>query len=224
MVDSPLDWPGLHCARALITGEPLVGHWFNRTKEWAARRRGEEYGTYDYATRYEVPLAPLPAYRHLSPEAYRDEVLKLIEEIQNEAAEARDGRPVLGVEAILRQDPLKRPTVKRPSRSPRPQFHVATREALDELKGEFAVFNLRYELASEALRSGDLEAARRFPPGCYPPALAFNGPPPPPRPPRPPTRRMTVSETGVVERGPIPVVRFQTRYQAAEPRCRGQPP
>ncbi len=69
------------------------------------------------------------------------------------------------MEAILSQDPYKRPTVKRPKRSPRPQFHVASREALDELRAEFAEFDLMYELASEALRSGDLGAARRFPPG-----------------------------------------------------------
>ena len=52
------------------------------------------------------------------------------------------------------------------------QFHVASREALNELRAEFAEFDLVYELASQALRSGDLEAAHRFPPGCFPPALS----------------------------------------------------
>ena len=224
LVESPLEWPGLHCARALMTGEPIVGYWFNRTREWAARRRGEDFGVYDYATRYEIPLAPLPCCRDLSPEEYRDEVIKLVVEIQDECAAARGGRPVAGVEAILRQDPFQRPTVKRPKRSPRPQFHVATREALDELRAEFAELNLMYELASLALRSGDLEAAHRFPSGCFPPALPFTGPPPPPPPRRPPTRRITASETGVVERGPIPVIVIATRYRAVEPRARGQPP
>ena len=114
--------------------------------------------------------------------------------------------------------------MKRPKRSPRPQFHVASREALDELRAGFAEFDLMYELASQALRSGDLEAVYRFPPGCFPPALAYVGPPPPPPPRRPPTRRITVSETGVVERGPIPVIVIATRYQAVEARARGQPP
>ncbi len=114
--------------------------------------------------------------------------------------------------------------MKKPKRSPRPQFHVASRDALDEFRAEFAEFNAMYELASQALRSGDLEAAHRFPPGCFPPPLAFVGPPPPPLPPRPPTRTITVSETGVVERGPIPVIVIATRYQAVELRARGQPP
>ena len=105
LVESPLEWPGPHCARALMTGEPIVGYWINRTKEWAARRRGEDFGVYDYATRYEIPLVPLPC-RHLSPEEYRDEMVKLIVEIQDECAAARDGRDdrvMLGpVEVYLR--------------------------------------------------------------------------------------------------------------------------
>ena len=129
-----------------------------------------------------------------------------------------------GVEAVLNQDPFQRPTVKKPKRSPRPQFHAASKDALDELRGEYAEFNAMYELASQALRSGDLEAAHRFPPGCFPPPLAFVGPPPPPLPPRPPTRTITVSESGVVERGPIPVIVIATRNQFVEPRARGQPP
>ncbi|MCP3919642.1 MAG: hypothetical protein GY711_29250, partial [bacterium] len=181
-------------------------------------------GVYDYATRYEIPLAPLPCCRHLSAEEYRDEIIKLIVEIQDQCAASRDCRPVAGVDAILSQDPLRRPTVKRPKRSPRPQFHVASRETLDELRAEFAEFDLMYELASQALRSGDLEAAHRFPPGCFPPALSYVGPPAPPPPPRPPTRTITVSEAGVVERGPIPVVVIATRYETVEPRARGQPP
>ena len=64
LVESPLDWPGVHAARALVHEEPLEGYWFNRSKEWAARNRGLDYGRYDFATRYLVGLgavASLPA-------------------------------------------------------------------------------------------------------------------------------------------------------------------
>ena len=74
---------------------------------------------------------------------------------------------------MLKQNPFERPTVKRPKRSPKPRFHAASKEAFAELEAEFAEFNVLYDLASEALRSGDLSAAHRFPPGCFPPALAF---------------------------------------------------
>ncbi|MEN8162115.1 MAG: hypothetical protein ABFS41_18745, partial [Myxococcota bacterium] len=54
LCESPFDWPGVHSAKALVTGEKLEGVWFNRTKEWAARQCGKEYGYYDFATRYRV--------------------------------------------------------------------------------------------------------------------------------------------------------------------------
>ena len=43
LVASPKDWPGVHCAKALVEGEPLRGTWFDRTQEYAARRRGEKF-------------------------------------------------------------------------------------------------------------------------------------------------------------------------------------
>jgi len=72
-------------ARSLLLREPLVGHWLNRTKEWVARRRGEDFGKYDYATRYEIELQPLPGFRDLSADDYRDVIARLVEKIQNDA-------------------------------------------------------------------------------------------------------------------------------------------
>jgi hypothetical protein len=46
-------------------------------------------GKYDYATRYEVELKPLPAYRDDSPEEYRAMVAEVLEEIEEEAARKR---------------------------------------------------------------------------------------------------------------------------------------
>ena len=71
-----------------------------------------------FATRYLVGFAPLPAFRHLTPEEYRDKVAELIGEIRDEGERARDGNPVAGVEKILSQDPYRPPT-RRPKRSPR---------------------------------------------------------------------------------------------------------
>jgi hypothetical protein len=46
----PQDWPGVHSARALVNGAALTGTWFDRTQEYAARRRGEEFDRLRYAT------------------------------------------------------------------------------------------------------------------------------------------------------------------------------
>ena len=82
LVDSPLDWPGANAAKALVHDEPLVGHWFNRTKEWEARRRGRHFEKYDFATRYEIKLGQLPAFQDMSPESYRQEVADLVGKIE----------------------------------------------------------------------------------------------------------------------------------------------
>ena len=75
------------------------------SKEWAATNRGEEFGRYDFATRYLVGLAPLPAFRHLSPDDYQDRVAELIGEIEEEGERKRDGNSVAGTEKIQSQMP-----------------------------------------------------------------------------------------------------------------------
>lgn len=233
LVESPLDWPGVHAARALVHGEKVEGTWWNRTKEWAARNRGQEVGAHDFATRYRVGFAQLPAFRHLTPEEYQDKIAELVREIEDEGEEKRDGNPVAGVEKILSQNPYEPPT-RRPKRSPKPHFHVASKQAWQDLRKESVTFQAQYAVASEALRSGRRpEAIGWFPQGCYPPAFPFVGPPPLPRPPSPPTRRITASESGAVERGEIPVVEIPLALwdkvgpappAKIEPRARGQPP
>ena len=100
-----MEWPGVHAAKALVHGEPLEGFWFNRSKEWSAKNRGKDFGRYDFATRYLIHFAQLPAFRHLSPEAYQDRIAQLIREIEQEGETKRDGNPVAGVEKILSQLP-----------------------------------------------------------------------------------------------------------------------
>ncbi len=231
LVESPIEWPGVHTAGALLRGEPLEGAWFDKSKEWAARNRGLEVGAYDFATKYRIGLAQLPAFRHLDPEAYQDKIAQLIVEIQDEGRTKRDGNPVAGVEKILSLDPYEPPT-RRPKNSPKPtRFHVASREARDELWKEAAAFAAQYRIASEALRvHRNPKAIDWFPPRSYPPAFPFIGPPPTRRPPSTPTRRLRIEGSRVVERGEIPVVEIPapvwgSRGQAGElVRVRGQPP
>ena len=68
LVEKVLQWPGPNAARALLHGEPLVRYWFNRTREYYARRKGIDFEKYDFATRYEIELRRLPAFADDSPE------------------------------------------------------------------------------------------------------------------------------------------------------------
>ena len=91
------DWPGVQSASALLSGKPLEGYWFDRTKEYAARNRGEDFGVMRYAIREELVLSRLPCWEHLPPEQYRDRVAALIEQIE---AEGKAGRESKGVQPL----------------------------------------------------------------------------------------------------------------------------
>jgi hypothetical protein len=107
LVDRVKRWPGVHFAKSILGGRPLKGLWFNRTAEFAARNRGEDFGRLKYAEEEELVLSPLPCWANLSPEQYRERIAELVEEIEEEARADREAKGVepLGVEAILRQDP-----------------------------------------------------------------------------------------------------------------------
>jgi hypothetical protein len=165
------DWPGVHSVRALLDGEPIRGLWFDRTKEYAARNRGEDFDRLEYATEETFELTPLPCWAHLSPEAYRERVAALVEEIEREAAAAlaRSGRQPLGVAGILRQNPQTRPNWTK--KSPAPAFHAATKAIRKGLWEMYAAFVGAFREAAEKWRAGDRTA--KFPVGSFPPGLPF---------------------------------------------------
>ena len=74
---------------AVLDGKPLTGTWFDRTKEYAARLRGEDFTRDQYSAEETVVLSPLPCWRHLTPDRYRERVESLIQEIEAEAAAER---------------------------------------------------------------------------------------------------------------------------------------
>jgi REP element-mobilizing transposase RayT len=171
LVERAEDWPGVHSLPALLEGEPLTGHWFNRSQEHGARVRGEEYGRLQYATAETVILSKIPCWAHLSDEEYRQRIASLKEEIEAEAAVVREatGTQVLGVEAILSRDPQYRP--ENLARSPAPLVHAATRAARKAFYEAYSWFVGAFRDAAEKLRRGDRTAP--FPAGCFPPALPF---------------------------------------------------
>jgi hypothetical protein len=171
LVEWVLDWPGVHAARSILEDKPLQGYWFDRTQEYAARNRGEEYDRLTYATEETFVLSRLPCWEHLSPEAYRKRVAELVEEIELDARVARmeRGTSVLGIEAVLRQKPHTRPS--KTKRSPAPRFHAATKAMRDGLREAYYLFLAAFRDAADLLKQGDRSA--KFPIGSFPPGLPF---------------------------------------------------
>ena len=171
LVASPRDWPGVNMIAAVLDRKPLTGTWFDRTKEYAARLRGESFTRYQYSTEETVVLSPLPCWRRLTPDQYRERVASLVQEIEAEAAaeRKRTGIQPLGAAAILRQQPHTWPN--KTKKSPSPGFHAATKAARKELWEAYARFVAAFREASEKLRNGDRKAY--FPIGSFPPGLPF---------------------------------------------------
>jgi hypothetical protein len=158
LVERVRDWPGVQSARALLDGEPLTGHWFDRTREFAERNVGQPIEPLQFATVETVALSPVPCWAHLSKAAYRARVASLVESIEVEAALRRSqtGGSVLGVEAILAKDPQHRPANL--ARSPAPLLHAVSKAARRAFYEAYSFFVSAFRKAAEALKAGDRRA------------------------------------------------------------------
>jgi len=172
LIDCPTKWPGVCSVRARLQGEKLIGVWYDETGIYEKSRRGEEVNRKDFARTYEIELAPLPCWADLSPQEYHGQVQELVDDLVKEerARRQREGRTVLGAEAVMAQDPRRAP--EKLSRSPAPVCHAsrsATRKAHREA---LRCFREAYRDCSIRLRAhGETDVT--FPTFCFPPAQAF---------------------------------------------------
>lgn len=171
LVERCVDWPGVHSAEALTSGQEMQGFWFDRTAEYNARRRGEDCGTYAFASPQSLELTPLPCWQDLDPAEYQQKVAEMIQEIEQEARRERrrQGIAALGSKMILRQDPFTKPPPI--TRTPTPWIHAACRAVRESFRRGYLAFEQAYREAASRLVEGDLGVC--FPPGCFPPALRF---------------------------------------------------
>ncbi len=173
LVDRPRQWPGVHSAAALVENEPLVGHWFDRTKEYAARQlRGEKkVHEKQFATEERLMFSPLPCWAHLPEAEQRQRVTELIAEIEDEGAQERQrtAKRSLGVEEILNADPHYRP--EEVEKSPKPRFHAMRPEVFKLMWQAWSEVIAAFREASARLLSGERDV--EFPEGTFPPHLPF---------------------------------------------------
>ena len=171
LVATPLDWPGAHCARALLDGQPLTGRWIDRTLEHAASRKRLPVDPEAFATFEELRLAPLPCWKDLAEHRVRSHARALVEDIEQEGRRRghRLGEPPRGRDFVIRQDPRHEPN--RLKKGPAPLAHAASRAARDALREAYRNFLGAYRHAAERLRSGTLDAL--FPEGAFPPPMPY---------------------------------------------------
>ena len=140
LVRSPLDWPGVHCAWNLVKGIMTTdGWWDDQTAAYRARLKGETVERGQFRSIETLTLSPIPAWQHLDPAAYRDQVRILVELVEDEA-KASD-RPFLGPKKILRQNPHDTPAETKTE--PAPFVHTASRTERNRLRDAYSAFLYR---------------------------------------------------------------------------------
>jgi len=171
LISSPDQWPGVQCVKALTSGQVLEGFWFDRTQEYRARRKGKTFQKYEFATRYQVPLSPLPGWENLPEAERRAKVQQLVDEIAAETRARLEQSHIdaLGAKRVLDQDPHSCP--RQVSKSPAPTCHTVSRKLRDGFRDLYRAFLAKFQEACEQLKSGQQQVS--FPRGSYPPALSF---------------------------------------------------
>ena len=171
LVNRAIEWPGVHSARALTRDHPLRGWWFSRSREYAARQRGENPGRYEYASEETLVLDPLPCWRHLTVREQHRRAKDLIREIEREARAERqvEGLQPVGAEGVMTTDPHYRPGQL--DSSPAPPVHALRKEVRRAMWESYAWVVAKYLEASARLRAGERSVS--FPEGTFPPRLPF---------------------------------------------------
>ena len=174
LVASPRHWPGVHCAKALLTGQGIPGVWVDRTALYNARRRKksrEKIRPIDFEEDVLINFTPLPCWSHLSPEEYQQRIRDLVQEIEEETAamHRQNGTRPLGRRAVLNQNPQHRP--KSIKNSPAPKVHAATSAARKAFLQGLRIFLSAYWEASAKFRAGDFTV--EFPEGAFRPYGPF---------------------------------------------------
>jgi hypothetical protein len=176
LLASSASWPGPHCIAALTNGALLRGTWFDRSKEFLARQRGEHTLPMQFATAFDVKLTPLPCLLDMTEDQRQAHYRRVLGEIQSkaEADNKEKGRTPMTVEAILAQDPHSKPAST--DRSPAPFVHASD----DDTE---MMFRIAYRAFVDAFRAGALRLRERareirdmFPLWAFPPQLPFNAP------------------------------------------------
>jgi hypothetical protein len=168
LVARSADWPGLTCIPEFLGKGERSFPWIDRTGYSRARHRGEDVRLSDFTKRYNIKIVSPPSWRDLDASICRAKAKELLKSAEEQARNMWGSRPVLGVEKVKSQDPIKRPL--RFKRGPRPLCHAGTRKVRDAYREKYRDFVRAYKQASELFRRGFYDT--EFPLYCYKPPLS----------------------------------------------------
>ena len=178
LVDDPVEWPGVHCAKQLFAKEQVFGEWFDGTgygkakyrEKRKAKKKRKKIKRAEYIRRYEVALDTLPVWLGLSDARREQRLTQMRREIIEEGR--KRGKKSVGAEAVM-----KTPRSTRGELPKLPWFEERRRmvfwgsrkttETKDYVQRYWA-FQKSFRLASDAYLAGNL--AVEFPEGSFRPS------------------------------------------------------
>ena len=177
LVPHPSKWPGVHSAKALLTGRmKLDGLWIrrsdlyevNRRKSRAksSRARRRRVSRKSCEDRVSLELSPLPCWAHLSPAEIAERTRELVSKVLVDHREARQRVPRDYRKRLMDRSRFMMVPKSR-KREEKPKVHAASFETWIEWVKNWESWLRRYERASQRLRSGCVEALDEFPEGSF---------------------------------------------------------
>jgi hypothetical protein len=180
LVEHPSQWPGLHCAKALLHGEVVEGGWFNGTGYGEAKRnqkRSVHRGVVRKSEFYQtllIKLTPIGSWSHFDKATQRQRAGELVGEIVAEAAAKRKAERVrvVGRKEVVRMPLSTRvPPPTPPWWQERRRQITAWAKMSDALTQEYLRlywgFQEAFRVASDCLKAFEEPS---FPDGCWLPA------------------------------------------------------
>jgi REP element-mobilizing transposase RayT len=184
LVKRPEEWPGLHCAKSLLSKKPLEGIWFDGTSfarlydQESRKKKGQpdQIDPNDFTSKTELFFDKLPRWKDLSDDEYAFEIKEIIDEIVDEQRKKKKKKPIVGVKKIVQISIKTRKKWK-----PLPYHETRRRlicwgppeaRELQDYLSEYWAFQMEYKEASLKFRAGELNTV--FPEHSFRP-ISFVG-------------------------------------------------
>jgi hypothetical protein len=173
LLASSASWPGPNCIAALTTEALLRGTWFDRSKEFLARQKGEHTLPMQFATTFDVKLTPLPCLLDITENERPAHYRRVLGEIHSkaEADNKEKGRTPMTVADIIAQDPHSKPATT--DRSPAPFVHATDDSTEMGCRVAYRAFVDAFRAGALGLRERAREIRDMFPLWAFPPQLPF---------------------------------------------------
>lgn len=177
LVESPLDWPGFHCAESLVTGRPVQGYWFDASAYGKAfhaekvKKNPRPVDRDNFKRPESFSFDRLPALEDLTESEHRAHMRDAVDRIVKKCREIRGDKPVLGVEKICAMNPLASAPAPKPPWFKERQRQIVWDDPTDpdvqDYVSRYWDHQIAYRSAAARWNRGEVDSLKDFPEVCF---------------------------------------------------------